>query len=253
MTASKQGAETEDPRLGKLADISKALTGGLTLLAAVLAFVTAREGGLGRLLANETKLLYVGVALVVGSVLLGFASWFVVGLAPKKGLVAWWSTFAMFSLVAFFVSVGIIGHAANAAAEQFERPSVSAALDGKKLTFSASIPLLTASDTMTVTLTGYRAGAEDVPIPAGGTGESRGSPLYFSHTGPDASGRASVQGTVTLPEDAEFETVELRAYRNDTDYGCVTTRPVTGTRKPPKTGCATVWLAFVPPTVTGSS
>jgi hypothetical protein len=243
VAASESAVESEGARHTQLLEVSKFLAGGLALAGSVLALVASRSGGVGRVLANAETRFLVGVALIVVSVVFALAGMTVVASAPSKRLVGSWLVLTVLAIVSFVGSIFTFTAAVEQAAGRFETPSVGATLSDGSVAFDVSLPLLDATDTLTVTVHAYPPGIESIPIPADGEGESRGAELYRGTTGPGADGAAVVQGAVPVPE-GDYEQIEVRAYRNGRDGGCLDYDARSGEAR---TGCVQVWLVPRPP------
>ncbi len=229
-------AAVVEARIPQMLDVSKVLAGGIALVSTALALFASRSGGAGRVLANAEDRFLLGVALVVVSVALSIAAMTVVASAPTRGLVGVWLAMTMISLGTFVAGVFNVAAASRDASDVFEAPSVGATLKVRDVSFEVSLPLLTAADTLTVTDYAYPPGVEAIPIPQDGEGESRGVELYRGTTGPGADGLATVKGGVPVPE-GDFEQVEVRAYRNGIDLGCLDYFGDAG-----RTGCVQLWI-----------
>lgn len=184
------------------AKVSDALSKGLALLTAVLAIVASRDGGVGRLVANGTPYVWVALVLVIGSVLLAFASWLVVAqLSDATGGRAW-AVLGVASVVAFALACAAVGAADAEARQRLERPVLSVKQTEAGVEVTASIELLAADDFMTIEIAGY----PDVDD------RTRRDLLYHSLTGPDAKGRAAVTSAVRT-DLTGYEVVIVYAYR----------------------------------------
>lgn len=252
------GADEESSdHVDQMVGISRALVGGLTILAAAFTLVSGRDGGAGRILANAQTMTFAGVVLGVASVVLAFLGWgalaVLTGGAARRG----WGSLNTLALVVFSLAVFFLLSAAYQAADQYERPALSASLEGEVVSFSASIPLLRADDYITVTVHGYPRGWENVKLPDDVPGEARGSELLRVTSGPDADGNAAASGSIELRDGVEYEIVEVRAYRNGDDRRCLppntndtaSTDPVPQPEpdgKPP-TSCVQLWTQPRPP------
>lgn len=234
----------EEPRLPHMVDVSKSLTGGLALVSTVLAFMASRSGGIGRVLGNEPDKFFVAIALAVLSVVVALGSLTIVAASPKAGLTGTWLVAIVVSICLFVASVITLTDAARSASRHYETAAISATLTKDTVTFDISLPLLAADETLTVTVYAYPAGVESIPVSPGQSGESRGAILFQSTTGPSADGTATIKGSVPRPGD-EYAQVEVRAYRNGEDRGCLFAKEGEGGR----TGCVQLWLAPPSPAV----
>jgi hypothetical protein len=229
------------PRIDRMAEVSKALAGGLTLVAAVFAFVTTRGGGGGRILSNSPDLVYIGVALAALSVVVALGAMTALATAPDRGLAGGWLALNVLSILLFVSALAFLLSAADDAAKKFERPSLSASLTNDVITFESSLPLMKADETLTVTVYAFPFGWEDVELEPDEPGGSRGSELYRSTSGPAADGTSTTKGSVKTPATG-IELVEVRAFRNDDDSGCFDSPP-----EAIPTACVQLWIVPQPP------
>ncbi|HEX2039867.1 MAG TPA: hypothetical protein VHF47_09075 [Acidimicrobiales bacterium] len=221
--------ESEAPRLQHMEKLAEALTKGVALLGTVLGIVAAREGGVGRLVANGGAELSVAVVCTVGSVLVAFAAWVVVGAAPARRVTVLWLAMTVGSIALFAVGVYGVFSASNVAAQKLERPGLSVEQTAQGLKFTATADLLTADDFMRTTVHGYP--------PDEGPREL----LFNSTTGPDAKGKVSVTAAITASL-SPYEVVEVRAHRGDIDPGCERPTPSADPTKVPDGACAVIWI-----------
>lgn len=209
--------------------VSEALTKGVALFTAVLGILAARDGGIGRVVANAEGGVFVALACAVLSVLLAFTAWILVGAGTAEAPTKPWLLLIALSVVLLGASFLVYGEASTDASRKLERPSLTVKQRSDGLEFTARIDLLKADAFMRTTVYGYP--------PDDGPREL----LFNSTSGPDADGRVSLTGVVQASL-SNYEVVEVRAFRGDEDPGCE--RPRTGVQAA-ETGpaaCASVWL-----------
>lgn len=229
---------TQFPEPDARAKISEKLSAGLALLTAALAVSASYEGGMARVALNESTGLRFTVLLVLLGIGLAIMSWIFHG-RPRA-----WLGLAVASLFTTLSGIAIATTIASHAALAYDRPQVSAAFDGKALSFTGAVSLLPRNAEMTVTVYGYPAGCCTSPPPDGTEGEDRGSELYFASTGPDPSGTAKLAGTVPLKPDS-YEQVEVRVYRSGQDPNCL--RQLPGRKD--RAACVQVWTQPLKPQI----
>lgn len=217
--------------------VSERLATFLTLLTGVLAVVAAFRDGLARTALNHQGWLAVGALLAVASVVVAGLS---MVFAARRAAV--WAALCVFSLAAGLTGIAAATFSVRQASVAYDKPHVSAAFDGKQLSFTAGIDLLQADAVMTVTVYGYPPGVTRSVAAPGRTGESRGSELFFASSGPAPDGTATLEGEIAVAADS-YETVEVRVYRGE-DPGCL---QVDVEERKDRAACATVWLQPLPP------
>lgn len=224
---AKDGLLSESERVR----LSEKLSVGLTLLTAALAVAASFEGGLARVALNEKAGLSAALFLIVLSNLLSLLSW-VFHMRWRL-----WLWLALISILLMFAGIGSGILSATRAAVAYDRPQVGAEYDGTVLRFQGVISLLPRDAEMTVTVHGYQPGCCTEPVDPEGSGEDRGSELYFATTGPDPTGTAKLAGEIPLSAD-RFEQVEVRVYRTSRDPNCLL-NSLDGRQD--RAACVTVW------------
>lgn len=197
-------------------EASKLLAVGVASLASISTLVGARNGGAGRILANAPNLFVASIVFVTLSVVLAIFS-IVATSQPKTGGLnkQWWLLFCS-SVLAFLVAVSLLVAGQVQSSRKFERPSLGALVDKTSVKVTAELPLLKADEKLTVIVAGFVDPAPNSPIQTG----QKGYILFRSTTGPAADGTAKVESTVPLILET-YSVVEVRAYRGDTDPGCL--------------------------------
>lgn len=223
-------AGSEPPRLAQMEKVAEALTKGVILLTAVLGIVAARDGGVGRLVANGGVDIRIALVCTVLSVLFAFAGWVVIGAAPDRGVTGLWFAMTVASVALIAASAFGVFKAGQVADGKLERPSLSVEQGEEGLKFVASIDLLKADAFMRTTVYGYPADGRPREL------------LFNSTSGPDAKGKASLTGVVRSVLEP-YEVVEVRAFRGSIDPGCE--RPIEPGTEATETGpaaCASIWI-----------
>lgn len=217
-------------QVDQMNNIAEALTKGVGLLTALLGVLTARGGGIGRLLANARAYLYTAVLCILASILLAFTAWLTSAVAGHRGLRVWLATVAA-SIALFGVSITVVVRASEIADDKLERPTLAVEHSDNSITFTATINLLRATDLMRTTVHGYPTDGSDREL------------LFNSTTGPDAEGSARVTGATTS-DLSEYGVVEVRAFRGPIDPGCERPLIIPEVQKAEsgEAACASVWL-----------
>lgn len=217
---------TED-RSQHMAAVADALAKGLAIFTAVLGVLAARDGGVGRLVANAPFWVYLAVACAVLSIVLAFAARLTLAVGRPRGLALW---LLMIGASLALFTVGVVGlvRASVVVGDLLERPTLSVEHEDDRITFTATIDLLRAKDFMRTTVYGYP--------------DRRPRELLFnSTTGPSADGQATVTGSTTV-DLSRYTVVEVRAFRGSEDPGCERPRGDVLPAGTAPTACASIWL-----------
>lgn len=222
-------AVTENaPRFERMEKCSEALTKGVALLVAVGGFAAARDGGLGRLIANGSPYTQFALLLAVASVGLAFLAWISLSADSAGNVQRSWRRWVSVSLFLFGLSVLFIVLAVVKADQALERPALSFEQSAAGLKFSATIERLKADQFLRTTVYGYPLGSER---------RLNRELLFNSTTGPDAKGKSTIRGVVTASL-SNYEVVELRAFRGREDPKCE--RDAAAPEGP--AACASLWI-----------
>jgi hypothetical protein len=220
-------SDTGQPIIEQQQKVSEALTKGVALFTTLLGVLAARDGGVGRLLANARSGVVLAVVSVVFSVLMAFFAWIYVS-SSKNPRTSYWILMMMASVVLLIFAFLFAVFASNTANDELEQPTLTVKHGPDGLEFTARIELLKADGSMRTTVYGY---------PAEGGGREL---LFNSTSGPNADGQASLTGSVQSPL-SDYEVVEVRAHRGDRDPGC---ERLIGPQTPGtgSAACASIWI-----------
>lgn len=211
---------------------SEALTKGVALLIVVAGFAASRDGGLGRLIANGGRFAYAALVCTVLSVLLAFRSWITLSVSDNDERFSKWKRLVRASVILFGLGVASILLAVRTADQALERPMLILEQATSGLKVSATLERMRADQLLRTTVHGYPPGADS---------RVRRELLFNSTSGPDARGKATVSGVITASL-ADYEVVELRAFRGLQDPGCeqLFTKVIPLDRGPG--ACASLWI-----------